>query len=436
MAEFDGQALIPKPGILPWVKRGSLAILDQGFFSGANFLVNILLARWLSSEEYGAFAVAFSAFYLLAGFHTAVLTEPMMVFGAGKYREQFHKYLGILLYGHWGISAVIAFALGIAAFVFARYGSPTMARALAGLAMASPFLLLIWLVRRACYVPMQPIWATVGSGVNLAVTLVGLFLLCRARLLSSFSGLVLLGMAAAIASFVLAVARLCPFAWGTPGNPMLAMVFADHWRYGRWVILESAVYSASAQLWLVLVPVVLGLAASGALAAIWNLYRPVSLFIQAIGLTLLPTFANWVHQGISDKELQRKMLGLAFVFASAVGFYGFLLTVTAQPLLHWLYSSKYDQHWLLVPLFGVATIAAILVQIFIIAMKAQKAVARIPLIWGVSAPIILGTSILLMTLIGVAGAVLGYSLGYTFAAWLAFRMLCTVSRTTWKEVNS
>ncbi|MDR7400087.1 MAG: hypothetical protein QN144_12370, partial [Armatimonadota bacterium] len=69
-----------------WASRGLWAVADQGLFSGANFVVNVLLARWLSPAEYGAFAVALSIFYLLAGFHSAVLTEPMMVFGAGRYR--------------------------------------------------------------------------------------------------------------------------------------------------------------------------------------------------------------------------------------------------------------------------------------------------------------------------------------------------------------
>jgi len=70
-----------------WIIRGDWAVLDQGLFSGANFLVNILLTRWLSPEEYGAFAVALSTFYLFADFHTAVLTEPMMFFGLGKNRR-------------------------------------------------------------------------------------------------------------------------------------------------------------------------------------------------------------------------------------------------------------------------------------------------------------------------------------------------------------
>ena len=30
-----------------WARNGGLVVLDQGLFSGANSLVNILLARWL-----------------------------------------------------------------------------------------------------------------------------------------------------------------------------------------------------------------------------------------------------------------------------------------------------------------------------------------------------------------------------------------------------
>ena len=94
--------------LVHWGKKGGLTLLDQGLFSGANFLVNILLARWLAPEEYGAFAVAYSIFLLLAAFHTAVLTEPMMIFGAGKYVDKFPKYLGILLFGQLGGSRALS----------------------------------------------------------------------------------------------------------------------------------------------------------------------------------------------------------------------------------------------------------------------------------------------------------------------------------------
>ena len=42
-----------------WGAHISFSLVDQALFSGANFLLNILLARWLLPEAYGAFAVAF-----------------------------------------------------------------------------------------------------------------------------------------------------------------------------------------------------------------------------------------------------------------------------------------------------------------------------------------------------------------------------------------
>src|SRR5580692_6677487 len=46
---------IVKKGI-PWIAKGGLAIADYGLISGSNFLLGVLLARWLSPEHYGAYA--------------------------------------------------------------------------------------------------------------------------------------------------------------------------------------------------------------------------------------------------------------------------------------------------------------------------------------------------------------------------------------------
>ena len=78
-----------------------MPFLTRDSSPGTNFVVNILLARWLTPAEYGAFALAYSVFVLLGVFHIAILIEPMLVFGPGRYRERFPEYLGILLRGHF-----------------------------------------------------------------------------------------------------------------------------------------------------------------------------------------------------------------------------------------------------------------------------------------------------------------------------------------------
>src|ERR1035438_3487461 len=104
-------------GWMPWVGKGSLAVLDQGLFAISNFLINVLLARWLAPADYGAFALAYSVFLLLLVFHNAMFSGPMLVFGPGKYRERFPEYLGILLRGHFALMLPGAALLAAAAFL-------------------------------------------------------------------------------------------------------------------------------------------------------------------------------------------------------------------------------------------------------------------------------------------------------------------------------
>jgi len=67
-----------------WKSRAFFSLADQAVFSGAMFIVNILLARWTSPKEYGAFAVLFAIFGILSGFHSALIIERMTVYGSTR----------------------------------------------------------------------------------------------------------------------------------------------------------------------------------------------------------------------------------------------------------------------------------------------------------------------------------------------------------------
>jgi hypothetical protein len=89
--------------VLPWATKGGLAIVDQGLISGSNFLLGILLARWLMPEQYGAYALAFSAFLLLSFLYHSLLLEPMAVFSGSTYHRSLRGYLGALVWIHLAI---------------------------------------------------------------------------------------------------------------------------------------------------------------------------------------------------------------------------------------------------------------------------------------------------------------------------------------------
>jgi O-antigen/teichoic acid export membrane protein len=401
-----------------WAKKGSLAVLDQALFSGANFLVNILLARWLPPEEYGAFAVALSIYYLLLGFHTAVITEPMMVFGAGKYREQFRKYFGMVLWGHWVIGTLVALGLSVAAWVFLQLRSPLMAQALFGLAIAAPFWLLLWLTRQGCYAQLRPNDAVVGSGFNILAVVAGLLLLWRVGVISSLTGFVLLGATGGLASLVL-LRELRPQMARYVGNPTPSILLADHWGYGRWSILGFLLYWASGQILMLLIPIFLGLMAGAAVAATWTLYRPISQFMQALNSLVLPAFSRLASEPDGQTHLRRKAIGVAGLFAGAAFLYALTVSIFAKPILHFLYAGKYDEHWMLIVLFGIAFVFSVMTGIFVSALKAVGRVKESTKVWLVSTFATATLAIPFMKIWEVEGAVTAATVSYLIAFFIA-----------------
>ncbi len=405
-----------------WVGKGAWAIADQALFSGSSFLVNILLARWLAPEAYGAFAVALSIYYLLLNFHNALLTEPMMVFGAGKYRDGFRQYLGILFFGHWGLSVGIAFILGIVALVMKQLGSLPMAQALAGLALASPFLLLLCLARRVPYVELRPQWATLGGGVNLIVTIIALYLFWHTGLLSAFSGILILGVAEGVTSALLLL-LFRPSFQGLTSKSRLQTVIKDHKRYGGWNLLGTAAYWASGQIVLIVAPIFLGLTSSATISAILNIYRPASLFVQSIGLMVLPVFSRWATEGVKGKRLHKKVAQIALLIGGSVALYSCVFTITSRPILNLFYSGKYQEHWTLVGLFGLLTTASAFVSIFTSALKAEQRVSEVSKIWMLSVVFVAVFSVPMILLMKTEGVAMSMALAYALAAWRAFKKL-------------
>lgn len=126
-----------------------LSLVDQGLFAGSNFILNVLLARWLTVAEYGTFALAYSLFIFFATFHSAAFIEPMLVFGPGKYSRIIDEYLGVLIRGHFLLMLPVSVMLAVAGGVMTHSFSGLVGRTFLALALAVPFLLLMWLLRRA-----------------------------------------------------------------------------------------------------------------------------------------------------------------------------------------------------------------------------------------------------------------------------------------------
>ena len=219
---------------LPWVGKGSLAVLDQGLISGSNFLIGILLARWLAPDAYGAYALAFSIFLFLSGFHTALLLEPMSVFGPTSYKHQLPAYLGKLVRLHFAVTVALALLLALGTTCFLNlFADRAVPYALFGVALATPWILFLWLSRRCVYLELRPALAVRSAAVYCLIGLPFTFLLERLGCLSPFAAF-LLQAVASLAAGGLLLASIRPQITSTELSPSMRMILNQHWHYGRW----------------------------------------------------------------------------------------------------------------------------------------------------------------------------------------------------------
>jgi len=405
------------------MQQGGLAILDQGLFAGTNFLANILLARWLEPEDYGAFAIAYSVFVGLSTFHGAVLIEPMLVFGAGKYAESFPRYLALLMYGHWGVTGVVALLVGVAALFCWWWGATALAQVLAALALALPCILLQWLVRRAFYVRFQPHWSAVGGVLYLVLMLAGMWGVYWSQGLSPASALATMGCASLVVGLVL-TALLRTRRGSTAPWPQPQAVLADHWRYGKWASVTTAATWISRELYYPLLPAWAGLEWSAAVRALMNLVMPLLHVNAAIAIMLLPRGVETLQR--EGKAGLDRFLRLALILlAVGAALYWGVLLVCRYALLLWLYGGRYEAYADLLLLAGLLPLSEAAISVLSTELRAIERPDVVFWCRLVSLGVALTGGLWLLAVHGVAGAVIG-RLAASLAAAMAL-MWCHAS---------
>ena len=344
-----------KSTVLRWVTKGGLAVVDQGLTTGSNFLISILLARWLPPEQYGAYAVAFAIYLLIIMLYQSVLLEPMSVYGPSAYRDRLRSYFKSLWVFHLAASLLIFFLLIISAGIaFRLRAGGSLAGALAGIALAAPLVLLVWLVKRAFYLQLLPGPPAASAFIYCALVLTGLALFHSYGVLSPFSALLLIG----IAGLGSAIPLLLYLLRGLPsaaGPVSLSEAWGRHWGYGRWALASYALQWVPNSIFYPIVSSLSGMAEAGQLRALMNFSSPVFQGYTALVSLLLPYAARIHHQKGSAKSgvFARRISGL---FVSGAVVYWCLLLLFREPAFRVLYSGKYMDVTYLLPIVALSSI--------------------------------------------------------------------------------
>jgi O-antigen/teichoic acid export membrane protein len=278
-------------GVTYWTTRGFWAVVDQALFAVSNLIINVLLARWLSPREYGAFVTAYVVLLLIAVAHSALIVEPMLVLGPSKYAGRFGEYLKLLLRLQWKFGGLAAGALLLIGAVQYALGASDMGATFIGLACAAPFIFLSWLARRACYVERRPVMAALGGALYLFIAGVGAVLLFALGLLTSMAAQLLMGVASCAAAFLTLRLIAGPHAPATKTIDTRAL-WTEHWTFLRWSGAAGLLYFSQGLVFYLLLPLFSSLEASAALRAMTNFVMPILQSDGALATLIMPELAR------------------------------------------------------------------------------------------------------------------------------------------------
>ena len=295
---------------------GIIAIVDQTVFAGGNFVVSVILARWMVPAEYGAFALGYSLLNLVALTQYATFAEPLLVYGGGKHSLRFPRYSSEVVWCTAGISILIALICGAITVLLSLGGLAAWARATLGLTLALPTLPVYWVFRRVPYVIGKPAWTLWVGIAGLLVTLLTLLALRSAGILNAASGLAAIS-AGSLAGIAL-LHRVFPVR--VPRVHDLRSTMTEHWAYGRWSTLAAAAEWFPQHSYGVFLSPAIGLAFAGGMRVISSLAVGAQQVFVALSALLLPRMARAIAQGKlrEARNILRKSLVL-FVASSLIG---------------------------------------------------------------------------------------------------------------------
>ncbi len=352
---FAGKLLSSVRGLFPWARKGGLAILDQGLISGSNFVISVLLARWLMPDQYGAYAVAFGIYVMLSLVYQSLLLEPMAVFGGSVFRGNLRGYLRSLVSIHVAFSFAICSALAIAWAVAHHHDARgAITGALAGVAIASPCLMLLALARRTFYVKLSPAPAATGAALYSIVVLTGLYVVYQHALLSPFAAFLLIGAGALVTGVVLMFGLRAGLSGSGPA-PAFREAWRRHWRYGRWALAGCIAGWLPSYIYYPLLSSFKSMTESGQLKALMNLTMPFEQTKGALLMLALPYAARVMHQhGRAGARILGRNLTLLSM-AVAIAYWAVIIPLH-RPVFHILYSGRYMEVAYLLPALALGQI--------------------------------------------------------------------------------
>ena len=409
------------------------SMADQALSVGGMFLVNLVLARTQSKEEYGRFALSYSILIFLLGLQNAAILEPFTVYGSGRYRDRLPEYFQLMFWSNTALGLLLASVLLALCLGFRGVVLHPLPRGITGLGITVSVLLSGTLLRRAFYLQRRADLAAGASCIFFLTVAGGLWVTAKAHVLDSLS--VFLILAAGWLAAGLSLVGKLPF--GRTRQTFLAgepHYWREHWKYARWVLVTALVFQLTTQGYYWLVAGFLSVKDVAQLKAIALVAAPADQIFIALNYLVLPVLCAHYAAQRKERLLSSWKWYATGITAATLSFYLFLYTF-GKPVTHLLYGGRYDDAAALLPLLVLVPVVMGVGHTMNAALKAAESPRLVFWAYVASGAVTFVAGVPLVVRFGVRGAAYGMLLsGISYTAALGVGFTVTFRGTLRRQV--
>jgi len=308
----------------------SSAVIDQAMLSGANFVVGLLLIRYVTDVQYGYYVLAFNAIMLMTTLQGAFITTPLLIRISNSDEAEQRRWVGGLMRDQqwWSrLGSVIAIGATALAWFSGKLDAEAGLVMLAA-AIAIPASLYREYLRGVLLIYKRP-GTVLGADAVYCVGLTAGAILAAQFAIAATVALLVAGASALVCAHLLRKA-IGPGRGFDPLEPRgrLAQIAS----LGAWSAAGGVIHWAFSQGYSFLAAATLDVTAVAALAAARLLMMPVNLLSSGVQRQLMPIASGWLQAHGASKTLKR-LLG----FSLALGTVAICYSVFIWVVRDWIF---------------------------------------------------------------------------------------------------
>ncbi|HWE01400.1 MAG TPA: lipopolysaccharide biosynthesis protein [Tepidisphaeraceae bacterium] len=419
----------PRPSVLRRLIAGRRAfgLADQILISGSNFITMVLVGRGLGIAGFGQFSLVYNILLLANMIQASLVTQPHNVLGAG--REPGGDYNGYTASTavSQGIMAAAQALLALAFVAVARVEGWHCAALLLALAPAIAFWQLQEFFRRTLYTEGRMGAALLNDIVSYGGQAAWIAALWWSdRHVADPAQHRLTGPAAmyalAITSAVAAAIGLFQVRASLRGRPNFAD-WIENWHFGKWLLgSDLLTYFSSLPMYMNMVALMVGEAASGYLKASQTLFGPTRVISFYLATVLPIQFSRSLAAG-GGLALQEQLKKTSRVVLPLLGLFCLAIGLFAAPLLT-IFGREFAAHPRVLALYAVVAFLTYGQMILTAALTAKRRTRAIffSTLWGAGLTLLISWPLIkAIALDGALVAMILTGLAMTAMYWKGYR---------------